>query len=140
MDKLKAASLTSSLLAAKGAATPAIFGAPGETLVYLPQLAPRRAAPKNGSARPRGESANGRARGTRSAADANKAARGRNGVNVSFRLDPDRHLRLKILAAHHHGSMRECLEAAVELYLANNGPAVRGGGCACVADRGVPNK
>ena len=140
MDKLKAATLTSSLLATKGAATPAMLGASSETLVYLAKLAPRRGAPKNGRARSRGKSTNGRARGTGSAAGANEAAGGKKGVNVSFRLDSDRHLRLKLLAAHDHGSMRECLEAAVELYLANNGPGVRGGGCPCVIDRADPEK
>ncbi len=61
-------------------------------------------------------------------------------VNVSFRLDLDRHLRLKLLATHFHRSMRECLEEAVELYLASNGPDVRVGGCPCVVDRGDPEK
>ncbi len=134
MDKLKVASLTSSLLATKGAATPAMPGASRETLVRLLSFGawPRRDAPKNGSARSRGKSANGRARGTGSAAGS-KAK-----LNVSFRLDLDRHLRLKLLATHFHRSMRECLEEAVELYLASNGPDVRGGGCPCVVDRGKP--
>ncbi len=132
MVKLKAATLTSSLLATKGAATPAMLGASSEALVRLLSLGawPRRDAPKNGKARSRVKSANGRARGTGSAAGS-KAR-----VNVSFRLDLDRHLRLKLLAAHYHGSMRECLEEAVELYLASSGPDVRGGGCACIVDRG----
>ena len=103
MDKLKVASLTSSLLATKGAATPAMPGASRETLVRLLSFGawPRRDAPKNGSARSRGKSANGRARGNGSAAGS-KAK-----LNVSFRLDLDRHLRLKLLAAHFHRSMRE---------------------------------
>ena len=116
MDKLKAATLTSSLLATKGAAAPAMPGASRETLARLLSFGawPRRDAPKNGNARSRGKSTNGRARGTGSAAG------GKAKVNVSFRLDSDRHLRLKLLATHIHRSMRECLEEAVELYLASS--------------------
>ena len=134
MDKLKAATLTSSLLATKGAATPAMPGESRGALVRLLPFGawPRPVASKKGSARSRGKSANGRARGTGSAAD-DKAA-----INVSFRLESERHLRLKLLAAHFHRSMRECLEEAVELYLASSGPAVRGGGCPRVVDRGDP--
>ncbi len=134
MDKLKAAALTSSLLATKGAATPAMLGASREALVYLSRLEarPRLVASQKERARSRGKSANDRARGTGSAAG------GKATVNVWFRLDSDRHLRIKLLAAHFHRSMRECLEEAVELYLASSGPAVRGGGCPCVVDRGDP--
>ena len=136
MDTLKpATTLTSSLLATKGAATPAMPGASRGALAYLPRLGawPRRlVASKKGSARSRGKGANGRARGTGSAAG-DKAT-----VNVWSRLDSDRHLRLKLLAAHSHRPMRECLEEAVELYLASSGPAVRGGGCPRVVDRGDP--
>ncbi len=132
MDKLKAATLTSSLLATKGAATPAMPGTSREALArLLPFLArPRLVASQKGRARSRGTSTNGPARGTGSA-PGNEAT-----VNVWFRLESDRHLRLKLLAAHGHKSLRACLEEAVELYLARNGPAVRGGGCACVVDRG----
>ena len=136
MNILKEATLTGSLLATKGAATPAMPGAAREALVCLLPFGawPRRDAPQNGSARSRGKSANGRARKTGSAAgDKTK-------VNVWFRLDADRHLRLKLLAAHFHRSMRECLEDAVELYLASSGPDVRGGGCPCVVNRGDPEK
>ncbi len=132
MDKLKAATLTSSLLATKGAATPAMLEASRGALVYLPRPEPRLVAAQNGSARSRGKRANGRARVNGSAAGV-KAT-----VTMSFRLDLDRHLRLKLLATHFHRSMRECLEEAVELYLASNGPDVRGGGCPCVVDRGKP--
>ncbi len=134
MDKLKPATLTSSLLATKGAATPAMPGALREALAYLPRLGalPRLVSSLKGSARSRGKGANGRARGTGSAAG------GKARVNVWARLDSDRHLRLKLLATHFHRSMRECLEEAVELYLASSGPDVRGGGCPRVVDRGDP--
>ncbi len=134
MDKLKAATLTSSLLATKGAATPAMPGTSSGALArLLPFMArPRLVVSQKGNARSRGKSANGRARGNGSAA-AGKAT-----VNVSFRLESERHLRLKLLAAHFHRSMRECLEEAVELYLASSGPDVRGGGCPRVVDRGDP--
>ncbi len=136
MDKLKAAPLTSSLLATKGAATPAMLEASRGALVYLPrpEPRPRLVAAQKGSARSRGKSANGRARVNGSAAG------GKATVTMSFRLDLGRHLRLKLLAAHFHGSMRECLEKAVDLYLASNGPGVRGGGCPCVVDSGDPEK
>ncbi len=136
MDKLKAAPLTSSLLATKGAATPAMLEASRGALVYLPRLEPRPrlVASQNGRARSRGKSANGRARVNGSAAG------GKATVTMSFRLDLDRHLRLKLLAAHSHGSMRECLEKAVDLYLAKSGPGGRGGGCPCVVDSGEPEK
>ena len=136
MDKLEAASLTSSLLATKGAAMPAMPGTSSGALArLLPFMArPRLVASQNENARPRPKSANGRARKNGAAAGA-KA-----GVNVSFRLDLDRHLRLKLLAAHGHKSLRACLEEAVELYLASNGPDVCGEGCACVVDRGKAEK
>ncbi len=136
MDELKAATLTSSLLATKGAATPAMPGASRDALVYLPPLGapPRLIASKKAGSRSRGESANGRVRRNGSAASGTAT------VNVSFRLGTDRHLRLKLLAAHFHGSLRACLEEAVELYLASSGPAVRGGACPCVVDRGDPEK
>ncbi len=134
MDQLKAATLTSSLLATKGSATPAMPGASSGALArLLPFMArPRLVASQDETARSRRKSANGRARGTGSAAG------GKAKVNVSFRLDLDRHLRLKLLAAHRHGSMRACLEEAVELYLASSGPDVRGGGCPCLVNRGDP--
>ncbi len=130
MDKLKTAPLTSSLLATKGAATPAMFEASREAVVYLPrpEARPRLVASQNGSARSRGKRANG------------SAAGGKATVTMSFRLDLDRHLRLKLLAAHSHGSMRECLEKAVDLYLAKSGPGVRGGGCPCVVESDEPEK
>ena len=128
MDKLKTAPLTSSLLATKGAATPALLEASRGALVYLPRPEPRLVAAQNGRARSRGKRVNG------------SAAGGKATVTMSFRLDLDRHLRLKLLAAHSHGSMRECLEKAVDLYLAKSGPGVRGGGCPCVVESDKPEK
>jgi hypothetical protein len=128
MDKLKPASLTSSLLATKGAATPAMPGTSREALARLLPFVgrPRLVTSQDEHApRSKGKRADGRGRG--------KAT-----VNVSFRLETDRHLRLKLLAAHRHGSLRDCLEEAVERYLASSGPDVRGGGCACIVDRGDP--
>ena len=136
MNELEAATLTSSLLATKGAATPAVLGASRDALVYLPPLGapPRLVASQKGSARSRGKSAKSRARARDSAAS------GKATVSVSFRLESDRHLRLKLLAAHFHRSLRACLEEAVELDLESSGPAVRDGGCPCVVDRGDPEK
>jgi hypothetical protein len=119
----EAASLTSALLVRKGRAVPAGYvslasavrgqqpaqeepalEAPLAT-VAAPASAPRRAA------RPRKRDPRAR---------------------ISLRLDDERHLKLKLTAAHLHKKLQEIVIAALDGYLEQIGPAVMNGNCACL--------
>jgi hypothetical protein len=54
-------------------------------------------------------------------------------VNLSFRLDNDRHLRLKLAAAHLRMSAQEILVSALDQFLERLTPAEIGTRCACLA-------
>ena len=135
---MKAASLTSALLAAKGAATPAGLAAPMDPL--MDPLAPRprgtrRPAlvltggePVGAAPRPSGRAQGGARAGTTSA-----PTEGERPVRVSFRLDQARHLRLRLVAAHGRRSVSACLIEAVDRYLDHMAPRVGDGHCYCVA-------
>ena len=55
-------------------------------------------------------------------------------VRLSLRLDPHRHLRLKLLAAHSHRSIQETLIDALDTYLADQGQSIRDGSCTCLTE------
>lgn len=55
-------------------------------------------------------------------------------VNLSFRLDADRHLRLKLAAAHLRKSSQRILELALDSYLERVAPHCAKGQCACLGD------
>ena len=55
-------------------------------------------------------------------------------VRVSLRLDRERHLRLRLLAAHTRRTIQETLLAALDAHLADHGPDILGGHCACLAE------
>ncbi len=57
-------------------------------------------------------------------------------VRVSLRLDPHRHLRLKLLAAHSRTSMQEMLIAALDAFLDGEGECVKDGSCSCLTNAG----
>jgi hypothetical protein len=53
-------------------------------------------------------------------------------TRISLRLDPDRHLKLKLSAAHLHKNLQDVLIAALDSYLDRIGPTVKDGSCACL--------
>ena len=55
-------------------------------------------------------------------------------VRLSLRLDPHRHLRLKLLAAHSHRSIQETLIDVLDAYLADQGQSIRDGSCTCLTE------
>lgn len=56
-------------------------------------------------------------------------------AKLSVRLDPDRHLRLKLAAAHLQRSSQTIMLEALDAYLAKAAPAI-GGNCVCLNDNG----
>lgn len=126
------AALTASLMAAKGAAGPAAH-------VSLPGGLKRKklagtAAPLHRADLPQSWS---RPAETAAAAPAPAIARpaldpqGR--ARVSLRLDPERHLRLKLASAHLGCSIQELLTGALDRYLEVRAPDIAHGSCACLA-------
>ena len=105
------AALTSALLVRKGAALPAGYAALGASVRVLPT-----ANAQNDESRP----------GHRSKEPADARTR------ISLRLDADRHLKLKLSAAHLHRSLQDLLINALDAYLEQVGPAVMNGKCACL--------
>ncbi len=129
---MKAASLTSSLLAAKGEASPAGF------LAQLDLSLPFVRSGMRPTLVPAPAGSSGRApRGRKPGAAPSRGDEARP-VRISFRIDPERRLRLKLVAAHREQSLRECLVQAVDLYLDRIAPTVRDGRCDCVAGRDEP--
>jgi hypothetical protein len=55
-------------------------------------------------------------------------------VRLSLRLDPHRHLRLKLLAAHSHRSIQETLIDALDTYLVDQSQSIRDGNCTCLTE------
>jgi hypothetical protein len=133
MKTMKAASLTSSLLATKGEASPAGFLAPADlSLPFVhsgmrPTLVPAPAGSSGGGPKARKRGA------APSTSDRMRQ------VHISFRIDPQRHLRLKLVAAHRKQSLRDCLIEAVDLYLDGIAPTVRDGRCDCLAAQDEPS-
>jgi hypothetical protein len=107
------ASLTSALLVRKGAAVPAGYAA----------LA---TGTRAGRTRPLEAAAGTTPRRRRSERLPDLRTR------ISLRLDPDRHLKLKLSAAHLHQNLQDVLIAALDSYLDQIGPTVKNGDCACL--------
>ena len=113
------ASLTARLLVSKGSAKPAGFSA-ARDYSRLSLVGPTPAANRpNATVQTR--TAPTKAPGVA------KPAR----VKMSLRLDPGRHLRLKLTAAHMRVSVQELLTNALDQYLNQVGPQVLGGDCRC---------
>jgi hypothetical protein len=53
-------------------------------------------------------------------------------ARVSVRLDPDRHLKLRLTAAHLHNSLQDIMTDALDRYLEQIGPEVLRNDCACL--------
>ncbi len=56
-------------------------------------------------------------------------------AKLSLRLDPERHLRLKLAAAHLRRSSQTIMLEALDAYLARIAPVIGDGECACMAER-----
>lgn len=124
-----AASLTGSLLARKGFAVPSAPppfqpAAPRETAVLRspPASETARPAPTPVAVKPR-------ATAKKPAAGASKAKR----VALTLRLDPARHLQLRLLAAHHHMTSQDVLTAALDAWLEQHACSKGLEHCACLA-------
>lgn len=113
MMKAKAAALTAALLAPKGAAIPAPFVRPN-----LPEPIDRNGGKWVSRARTRA------------------LANGMQRVKLSVRLDPTRHLKLKLTAAHMHDSVQSVLIDALDAYLDQISPALTDGRCTCLRRKG----
>jgi len=50
----------------------------------------------------------------------------------TLRLDPDRHLRVRLVAAHLERSMQDIMTTALDTYLERAATQVQGGNCACL--------
>ena len=132
-NQLPAAALTASLLVAKGAGSAAtlfprtfdIAGtnhSPSDAAPVLPFAAGMSNPPLTRLA----ERANGPAR----------SGVPRMRSRVSLRLDRERHLRLKLAAAHLHLSVQAILTAALDGYLETVADQLPMGSCACLAQGG----
>ena len=122
MNAPEAASLTSALLVRKGAAVPA-----GYVSLAAAVRGVRAPEPPDASVTPLAEAdkaAGSRPRRRRSAADPR--------ARISLRLDDERHLKLKLTAAHLHKKLQDVVIAALDGYLDQVGPAVMNGNCACL--------
>jgi hypothetical protein len=133
---MKAARLNSSLLIRKGSASPVSSLTPyaeppagHETLDREVADAPRStvAAVTTG---PRGQ---GTVRAVRDR-DTPLVRDHHGRVRLSLRLDPHRHLRLKLLAAHSHRSIQEILIHALDAYMEDQGQSMVDGSCACLME------
>jgi len=61
-------------------------------------------------------------------------------ARVSLRLDSQRHLRLRLLAAHSQLSLQETLIAALDAYLGDEAWSVNGGTCDCLQEASDPSQ
>ncbi len=110
------ASLSGALIVTKGHAAPAgLFGMNGKAGVPTVQKPDRPAA--GGAA-------------TRPALRNNHPAER---SRLTLRLDPDRHLKIKLAAAHLNLSLQELMTDALDRYLADIKPSYPGSVCNCLA-------
>jgi hypothetical protein len=123
MNAPEAASLTSALLVRKGAAVPAGY------VSLAAAVRPLRAPETNDSGVTTLADA-GKANATRSRRRRQSASDPR--ARISLRLDDERHLKLKLTAAHLHKKLQDVVIAALDGYLDQVGPAVMNGNCACL--------
>jgi hypothetical protein len=126
----KASPLTSALLARKGTAMPSFLTQVHPPVDGLP-VAQSHKRPYGG-ANDESDAANCGACASDAEAVQSTAARDHHGrIKLSFRLDQDRHLRLKLAAAHTDRHIQDILTAALDRYLTDLAPAVKSGGCTC---------
>lgn len=113
------ASLTSALLVRKGTAVPAGYVSLAAAVRSV------RSEPAEATVTPLDAHAGARRRRQQeSVPDAR--------VRISLRLDEERHLKLKLTAAHMQKKLQDVVIAALDGYLDQIGPAVMNGHCACL--------
>ena len=116
---MKAASLTGSLLARKGAAQPSgltfLAGVPSQGAAAAPRPAAAANTPSAVAAPQRAEKTCGPV------------------AKLTLRLDRDRHLRLKLASVHARRSIQEILTLALDEYLERVVPEAFNGRCACLS-------
>src|SRR5262245_2506255 len=118
----EAASLTSALLVRKGAAVPAGYVALAS--VVRGMRAQEAAADTITAPSDAGQLVQMCPRRRRAAPDPR--------ARISLRLDDERHLKLKLTAAHLQKKLQDVVIAALDGYLDQVGPAVMNGNCACL--------
>jgi hypothetical protein len=138
MNSLKTASLTSALLARKGAAAPAAI-APAAVvaptvLEYRAPVWPKPAAPAP-VVRP-GPMLDAGREPSREATRSPKADH-TGWVKLSLRLDPRQHLRLKLIAAHLRVSIQSLMTEAFDRYLEQATPPSLKETCGCLRPDGA---
>jgi len=119
------ASLTSALLARKGAAAPSPLEDGGPPEDGAPSDPLTRAVSAAGLA-----DATAPARRARTGKPTSRSARRR----FTLRLDPDQHLRLRLASVQLGMSSQALVLAALDAHLRNIAPGIRDGGCACLGD------
>lgn len=124
-----AAVLTSDLLLPKGAAMPSCI----DERQLPPYGAPR---PVTASvAGQQGESHEGGGGAPRAARPSGPAARGGDArARMSVRLDAERHLRLRLLAAHMQAHIQDILVEAIDDYVAKVAPCLGLDACQCLTE------
>jgi hypothetical protein len=129
----KASPLTSSLLARKGTAGPSFLTQVHPPIDGLPSAVAhqRPYAAANRNDEPDQDGGCGPCTPDADAVHTNVARDHHGRIKLSFRLDQDRHLRLKLAAAHTDRHIQDILTAALDRYLTDLAPAVKSGGCTC---------
>ncbi|HEX9835508.1 MAG TPA: hypothetical protein VGB90_01565 [Alphaproteobacteria bacterium] len=136
MSKSPASSLTEALLARKGTAIPSHYVAPQVPLSAVPvayALGAPASAPPRFAVPPTGVTV------AHPLVHRTRPKTGRDGVDfhdrrrITLRLDPGRHVRLKLASAHLDRSIQDILIDALDDHLARVAPNVAEGGCACLA-------
>ncbi|HUT51563.1 MAG TPA: hypothetical protein VM325_19715 [Alphaproteobacteria bacterium] len=120
----RAASLTSSLMARKGLAGPSHL-----ELKDVEQTKSRPTPPRLVSTTP-GDAKTGAT--TRSRKSVKGADPDTDKRRFTLRLSEDQHIRMRLASVHLHMSAQQMVMKALDTYLAETVPQIRGGDCACV--------
>jgi hypothetical protein len=127
-----AATLTDALLARKGTAAPTrVAPSPFDPASAQPEIVPHLVLV-------------GRDAAPRDSAQTRFAGSGHGGLEhrrrITLRLDPTRHRRLKLAAAHLNASLQDLVIAALDSHLMRVAPGLAAGGCACLGSRPHPEE
>lgn len=128
MKLLGPSKLTSALIARKGHAVPSGFGIPAPLRYAGAPVIPNH-SPKNGSR----SAYHGAAPVKESETEAQRA-------RVSLRLNEERHLRLRLTAAHMQTTLQDILTQALDNYLNQISPEVIRDDCLCLGSERRPPK
>ena len=133
MNRSRPAVLSGALIARKGAAAPTGYTPIRPRDVNAGSSANENAAPPDTDyPAPEAVSATVSAIAPARAATGAAAATEGERARVSVRLDPDRHLKLRLTAAHLHNSLQNIMTDALDRYLEQIGRDVLGNNCTCL--------